>query len=137
RSAHAQRARLRLIVVRAVRRLRAAALTRGREGEALGRARRGDRLAGDDGAHQAASLSRVPPGPRGRDGGAHGRSAGARARRGAHRRVARGRGSGPHVRRTELVAAALLVALGLAAIFVVIPYAVVDAPASSRLPPAF
>lgn len=41
------------------------------------------------------------------------------------------------MRRTELVAAALLVALGLAAIFVVIPYAVVDAPASSRLPPAF
>ena len=41
------------------------------------------------------------------------------------------------MRRTELAAAASLVALGLAAIFVVIPYAVVDAPASSKLPPAF
>jgi hypothetical protein len=41
------------------------------------------------------------------------------------------------VRRTQLIAAASLALLGLAAIFVVIPYAVVDAPASSGLPPAF
>jgi hypothetical protein len=41
------------------------------------------------------------------------------------------------VRRTELVAAASLVVLGLAAIFAVIPYAVVEAPASSKLTPKF
>jgi len=41
------------------------------------------------------------------------------------------------VRKTQLIAAASLVVLGLAAIFIVIPYAVVDAPASSGLKPAF
>ena len=41
------------------------------------------------------------------------------------------------MRRTELIAAASLVVLGVVAIFVVIPYAVVDAPASSGLAPAF
>jgi hypothetical protein len=41
------------------------------------------------------------------------------------------------VRRTELIAAASLVALGVVAIFVVIPSGVVAAPASSGLAPAF
>ena len=41
------------------------------------------------------------------------------------------------MRRTQLIAAASLVALGLLAIFVVIPRAVVAAPSSSGLPPAF
>ena len=41
------------------------------------------------------------------------------------------------MRRTELIAAASLVVLGLVAIFIVIPSAVVDAPASSGLAPAF
>jgi hypothetical protein len=41
------------------------------------------------------------------------------------------------VRRTELIAAASLVVLGVVAIFVVIPSGVVAAPASSGLAPAF
>jgi len=41
------------------------------------------------------------------------------------------------VRRTQLFAAAIFVVLGLAAIFVVIPRAVVDAPTSGGLPPSF
>jgi hypothetical protein len=41
------------------------------------------------------------------------------------------------VRKTQLIAAASLIVLGLSAIFIVIPYAVVDAPSSSGLSPAF
>lgn len=41
------------------------------------------------------------------------------------------------MRRTQLIAAASLVVLGLLAIFVVVPHAVVAAPSSSGLPPAF